>query len=149
MNLSNTPTSHDAPLKVLLVEDSALLRHRIEETVADDTSISIIGFAEGEDEALQKILQLLPDVVVLDFRLNQGDGLSMLRRLREVHSDTALKIVLFTNYRTQEILDIAEKYAVDLVLDKHFEFGQLPIALCLIAQSRRGAFMAADAAVLQ
>ena len=67
------------PLKVLLVEDSAILRVRIENMIAQQEGLQIAGVAAGEEEALAKLAAVDYDAIILDVELRPGSGISVIR----------------------------------------------------------------------
>jgi two-component system chemotaxis response regulator CheB len=77
MNLS----SPRAPVKVLIVDDSAFMRAALSRMVASDDSLRVVGTAESGLEALVKISALHPDVVTLDLDMPGLDGLETLKRI--------------------------------------------------------------------
>jgi two-component system chemotaxis response regulator CheB len=68
-------------IKVLIVDDSALVRKVLTEELARDPEIEIVGTAPDPFVARDKIVMLKPDVVTLDIEMPRMDGLSFLRKL--------------------------------------------------------------------
>lgn len=68
-------------IAVLLVDDFPLVRQGIAAALAVDPSIRVIGEAGGAAEAIELAGSLRPDVVLLDLRLSDGDGLALIERL--------------------------------------------------------------------
>lgn len=76
-------------LHTLIIEDEALVSLMLE------THLRLLGFstfdyAYGEDEAVEMARRRWPDLVLVDLRLGQGDGLSALRRLEEMGAVAAV-----------------------------------------------------------
>jgi two-component system chemotaxis response regulator CheB len=71
------------PIRVLVVDDSAFARKVLREVLGADPSIAIVGIARDGLDALEKIVELRPDVVTLDLVMPNLDGLGVLRALRE------------------------------------------------------------------
>ena len=69
------------PIRVLVVDDSALSRRLIQEGLRQDPRLEVIGAAGDPYEARDLIVQLRPDVVTLDIDMPRMDGVSFLRRL--------------------------------------------------------------------
>jgi len=123
--------SRDATVKVFLADDSALIRARVV-AMLGAPAIAIVGQAETPQACIDGILATGPDVVVLDVRLEGGQGLEVLRAIHPVHPDIAF--VVFSNssgsaYR-KRYLDAG---AVSF-LDKCAEFDQLPNAVSAACQ---------------
>lgn len=86
------PGSADSP-KVFLADDSAAIRARVADLLAGRTHI--VGEAETPQGCIDGILATRPDVVVLDVQLDGGQGLDVLRAVREVAPQVAF--VVFSN----------------------------------------------------
>lgn len=103
------------PVRVMMVDDSALVRRVIGQMLAEDSEIEIIGTAANGQEALEKIPQLKPDVVVLDVEMPVLDGLNTLRRLMK---STPLPVVMLSSHTqpgSRATLEALSLGAVDFV----------------------------------
>jgi two-component system chemotaxis response regulator CheB len=69
------------PVRVLVVDDSALMRKLISQMIERDASIQVVGTALDGTFALEKIPELKPDVVTLDLDMPRMDGMETLRKL--------------------------------------------------------------------
>ena len=69
------------PVRVLVVDDSALMRKLISQMIERDGSIQVVGTALDGTFALEKIPELKPDVVTLDLDMPRMDGMETLRKL--------------------------------------------------------------------
>ena len=69
------------PVRVLVVDDSALMRKLIPQILAADRAIQVVGTAMDGSFALKKIAELQPDVVTLDLEMPRMDGLDTLREI--------------------------------------------------------------------
>ncbi len=116
-----------APLRVFVIEDSPILLERIAEAIADQPSLILVGSADTEKDALAKIRTLRPEVLVVDIKLREGNGLNVLAQLKLSFDDgTRPKIVVFTNYPRQEYLRNSKQLGADYFLDKSTQFSDLP-----------------------
>jgi two-component system, NarL family, nitrate/nitrite response regulator NarL len=70
-------------IRVVLIDDHALCRRGLAELLERRPGISVAGFTGDPDEASRMISVENPDLVVLDLRMPQMDGLTLLKRLRE------------------------------------------------------------------
>lgn len=109
-------------LKVFHADDSPLIRERVA-GLLDGSEMAVVGHAETPQYAIEGILAMHPDVVVLDVQLEGGTGLQVLRAVRSVAPDIAF--VVFSNhsdpaYRKRYIDEGAQAF-----LDKSTEFEQL------------------------
>jgi DNA-binding NarL/FixJ family response regulator len=77
-----TPQETDGnPLRVLLIEDSPLIRERLAESLATPGRVEIIGQADSEQAAIGLLSAAPWDVMVLDLELRHGTGLGVLGAL--------------------------------------------------------------------
>lgn len=72
-------------IKVLIVDDSAIVRKILAETLANESDLEVVGTAPDPYVARDKILALDPDVLTLDIEMPRMDGLTFLRRLMRFH----------------------------------------------------------------
>jgi DNA-binding NarL/FixJ family response regulator len=73
------------PVRVLLVDDQALFREALATLLGVRDDIEVIGEAANGSEALHRIGELAPDVVLMDLRMPVLDGIAATRRIREEH----------------------------------------------------------------
>ena len=67
-------------IRVLVVDDSALIREVLSKTLAQDGDIEVVGTAHDPLDAREKIKALNPDVVTLDIEMPNMNGLAFLQR---------------------------------------------------------------------
>ncbi len=82
-------------VRVLVVDDSSVMRRVITTTLAKDPQIEIAGTAHNGRAALEALLLLRPDVVTLDVEMPEMDGLAALRELRKTHP--RLPVIMFSS----------------------------------------------------
>lgn len=73
------------PIRVLVVDDSALMRKLIPQMLKKDPNIDVVGTAMDGAFALKKIEELKPDVVTLDLEMPRMDGMEALRAIMRTH----------------------------------------------------------------
>lgn len=83
------------PIRVLVVDDSALMRKLIPAILARDPSIEVVGTAMDGAFALKKIEELRPDVVTLDLEMPRMDGLETLRLIMR---RAPIPVILFSTH---------------------------------------------------
>ena len=117
---------------VFLVEDSQLLRKRVEEMLASIPGAALVGHAAGVPDAIQGILAAQPKAVVLDLRLaDNGNGFDVLREVRERLPDTDFYVL--TNFASEAYRRTAEKLGARGFFDKSNEFDKLKAVLSAAA----------------
>jgi two-component system, NarL family, nitrate/nitrite response regulator NarL len=84
-------------IRVVLIDDHALCRRGLSELLERRPGISVAGFTGDPDEASRMISVENPDLVVLDLRMPQMDGLTLLRRLREEGCKAAVLILTMSD----------------------------------------------------
>lgn len=80
-------------IRVLVVDDHAVLREGLRAMLESAEDIVVIGEASSGDEALAGLTELVPDVMLLDVRMPGKDGLSTLAEVRQVCPDLAVLIL--------------------------------------------------------
>jgi DNA-binding NarL/FixJ family response regulator len=92
------------PITVVLVDDHDVVRRGVRDLLTDggDTGVDVIGEAASVAEAMRVVLDLRPDVAVLDIGLPDGDGISLCRALRAELPD--LHVLMLTSFSDDEAL---------------------------------------------
>lgn len=106
-------TNPRAPIRVLVVDDSALMRQMLSTMLGTDPDIEVVGTASDPLIARQKIKQLDPDVVTLDIEMPNMHGLEFLRRLMALRPTRVLMISSLTQKNTEFTLEALATGAVD------------------------------------
>jgi len=78
------------PIAVLVVDDHRLVAHALTSLLSEHPEVRVVGTAGSVEEAVATGAALRPDVVLMDFRLPDGDGTLAARRLREQNSEVAV-----------------------------------------------------------
>jgi DNA-binding NarL/FixJ family response regulator len=115
------------PVKVFLVEDSPLLRTRLEAMISSIPGAQAVAHADGAQEAIRAILATRPDAVVLDIHLSQGNGFDILRAVSKAAPDIAFYVL--TNFPEESYRRSAERLGARGFFDKSSEFDKLRAAL--------------------
>lgn len=93
-------------IRVLVVDDSAVIRRLVTSALSEDPDIDVIGTAANGRIALAKIAQLRPDAVTLDIEMPELDGLGTLAELRR--TDPRLPVVMFSTLTEKGALTTLE-----------------------------------------
>jgi len=102
-------------IKVLIVDDSALIREVLSRTLGKDGDIHVVGTAEDPIDAREKIKALNPDVVTLDIEMPNMNGLQFLDKLMRLHPLPVVMVSTLTTKGASETLLALELGAVDFV----------------------------------
>ncbi|HTU48968.1 MAG TPA: chemotaxis response regulator protein-glutamate methylesterase [Acidobacteriaceae bacterium] len=81
-------------IRVLVVDDSVVIRRMVSDVLADELDIEVAGAAADGRIALQKIEQVNPDILTLDVEMPVMDGLETLKQLRKTHRH--LPVIMFS-----------------------------------------------------
>lgn len=113
------------PLRVVLIEDSPMIRARIVETLSALPNVSIVGEAETEGAALELLRHTRWDAAVLDLQLKQGTGLGVLKALRNGVRPAGTRVIVFTNYSFPQYRERSLALGADHFFDKSRELDRL------------------------
>ncbi len=102
-------------VKVLVVDDSALVRQILAQGLAMDPAIEVVGTASDPFIARDKIVRLKPDVLTLDVEMPRMDGVEFLRRLMPQHPLPVLMVSALTQRGKRITMEALEAGAVDFV----------------------------------
>jgi two-component system, chemotaxis family, protein-glutamate methylesterase/glutaminase len=105
----------DKKIKVLVIDDSALMRKLLSEILASDPEIDVVGTAADAYVARDKIKSLNPDVLTLDVEMPRMDGLSFLRNLMRLRPMPVVMCSTLTQAGAETALDALALGAVDVV----------------------------------
>jgi two-component system chemotaxis response regulator CheB len=104
-----------SPVRVLVVDDSALMRKLIPQLLQGDPSIEVVGTAMDGLLGLKKIEELRPDVVTLDLEMPRMDGLDMLREIVRQYSIPVIVVSSHTSKGAYSALNALSQGAFDFI----------------------------------
>lgn len=102
-------------IKVLIVDDSPVIRHIIKEILQRDTSIHVVGEAEDPLVARELIKQLNPDVLTLDVEMPKMDGITFLSNLMRLRPMPVVMLSTLTTKGADTTLQALDIGAVDFI----------------------------------
>jgi DNA-binding NarL/FixJ family response regulator len=124
--------SQGNPMRVFVVDDSAVIRGRLKRMLADEPKVQVIGEAGDAHGATDAILQLKPDVVLLDLHLLEGSGIDVLQSLK--HEQPAPAVIILTDYPYPEYRQMCLDAGADFFFIKSTEFDRVVPALNQLIQ---------------
>lgn len=104
-----------AKIRVLVIDDSALIRQMLTEILNSRDDIEVVGSAEDPLVAREKIKQLSPDVLTLDIEMPKMTGLQFLKNLMRLRPMPVVMVSTLTERGAPETLEALELGAVDYI----------------------------------
>jgi len=108
-------TTSNKKIKVLIVDDSALVRQLLSEIFAADPGLEVVGTAQDAYMAREKIKRFNPDVLTLDVEMPKMDGIQFLRNLMRLRPMPVVMCSSLTERGADVTLDALALGAVDFV----------------------------------
>lgn len=102
-------------IRVLIVDDSAVVRQTITAILQSDPEIEVMGVASDPYVAAKKIMSEVPDVITLDVEMPRMDGLTFLRKIMSQHPMPVIIISSLTARGTETAIKALEYGAVDII----------------------------------
>lgn len=103
------------PIRVLIVDDSEIIRRLLTEVLNSDKDISVVGTAKDAFEAKKLVNQLMPDVITLDVEMPEVDGIRFLEVLMKARPTPVIMISTLTRSKAEVTLKALELGAVDYI----------------------------------
>ncbi|MCC7633389.1 protein-glutamate methylesterase/protein-glutamine glutaminase [Stenotrophomonas rhizophila] len=113
--------TQNGPCRVLIVDDSAVVRQMLSEILDSDPGIEVVGTAADPLLAREKIKRLAPDVITLDVEMPRMDGLAFLENLMRLHPLPVVMISSLTERGADTTLQALALGAVDFVSKPKFD----------------------------
>lgn len=128
------PAQH--PLRVLLVEDSPLIRERLIESISALDNVDIVGLADTAADALAALRRAACDVVILDLQLRAGHGFNVLAALRTSSDRPGITVIVLTNYASSAYRERSIQSGADYFFDKALDYERVTQVLEQLAARR-------------
>jgi DNA-binding NarL/FixJ family response regulator len=115
--MTTTPDPDAAKIRVVIVDDHSVVRSGLEQFLATTADIELVATAANGIEALARVREFEPDVVLMDLSMPEMDGIEATRRIAQHHPSS--RVLVLTSFSDQtRILDALEAGA-DGYLLKH------------------------------
>ena len=129
-------------IRVLVVDDHAILRDGIRSLLERQEGIGVVGEAGNGREALTLVEQLRPDVVLMDIAMPEVDGLEATRRIKETYPE--VKVLILTQHDNREyVAPLLKAGASGYVLKRS---GGREVVMAIRQVCEQGAFLGPDVA---
>ena len=103
------------PIRVLVVDDSAFMRHAVARLLGEAPGIEVVGVAPNGQAGLELAAQLRPDVITLDVEMPVLDGIGMLQRLMAERPARVIMLSSLTTDGAAVTIDALASGAIDFV----------------------------------
>ena len=118
--------SSRAERRILLIEDSAVLSRRLVDLLSEPGRLCVTGKAATQSEALMRLQEATYDVLVVDIELAEGNGVAVIRQVRQLFPpDAQPVVVVLTNYASDFVRDHCFAAGADYFLDKMRDIARL------------------------
>ena len=130
------------PIKVLVVDDHAVLRDGICALLSQQPDLCVVGEASNGKEALDQVDALAPDVVLMDISMPEMDGLEATRQISKRSAQT--RVLILTQHENKEyVMPLLQAGAAGYILKKA---GGAELINAIRAVKQEGAFLPPDIA---
>ncbi|MBT4265348.1 MAG: chemotaxis response regulator protein-glutamate methylesterase, partial [Deltaproteobacteria bacterium] len=102
-------------IKVLIVDDSAVVRQTLEKVLSSDREIEVVGTAPDPYAAAKKMKTLVPDVITLDVEMPRMDGITFLKKIMSQHPIPVVICSSLTGKGSETALKALEYGAVEII----------------------------------
>jgi DNA-binding NarL/FixJ family response regulator len=99
------PTMQSNEIKLLVVDDHPVFRRGLREIIAENPNFSVVGEASDGEAAMRMIVDLKPDIAVVDIDMPRLNGLELVRALRKI--DIPVATVFLTMYKEEDMYNAA------------------------------------------
>src|SRR5258708_22057007 len=119
-------------MKVLIVDDSAIIRIRLADLLTEIDGVEIVAQAENAIKALDLMQAMKPDVAIVDLRMPKRSGMELLEDVKKTRQPP--KIIMLTNFPTPENREKCFSRGADFFFDKSSEIEEVMNVLKDLAQ---------------
>jgi two-component system chemotaxis response regulator CheB len=126
-------------IKVLIVDDSAIVRKIFSMELAKHEDILVVGTAPDPYVARDKVVKLKPDVITLDIEMPRMDGLSFLRKLMKYHPVPTIIVSSLTPSNSEMALEAMECGAVEVLAKPGGSYSVGDMSIQLVEKIRAAA----------
>ena len=128
------------PIRVLIVDDHAILRMGLASLLASKCEIEVVGDASDGPSGIRKALKLKPNVVIMDLMMPGMDGIEATKELLAKAPES--KILILTTFGTSNGINNALEAGAMGAVMKNCDFSELADAIRAVASGKR--YVAAD-----
>lgn len=98
-------------IKVLIADDQEIIRDSLELLVSSDERFEVVGLAENGRITVEKAFELRPDIILMDIRMPELNGIECVSLIKE--KDASIKIIILTTFDSEEYIYNSLKSGAD------------------------------------
>lgn len=118
--------NRQAPLTIILIEDSPLLRQTLGEHLDELAAVAVVGEAEDESSALELLQRQQPHLAIVDLELKTGSGFGVLHAISKAPDRFGCpKAVVFSSHGSAVVRERCFALGVERFFDKATQFDDL------------------------
>jgi len=110
-------------MRLLIADDSDILRARMAEVFSEIRGIEIVGQIGSSQEVIDAVNNLKPDVIILDIRMPGGNGIAVLEAIKKRKNSSV--VIMFTNFPYLQYRKKSMELGADYFFYKAIEFEKL------------------------
>lgn len=103
------------PIKVMVVDDSALMRRIVSDIFTADPRFSVVAVARDGVDALEKLTKVKPDLITMDVEMPRMDGLATLKEIVRIHHTPVIMLSSMTRKGSHVTVEALSLGAVDFI----------------------------------
>lgn len=115
------------PIRVLVVDDHEIVRSGLQQLLAKDKDLHVVGLVETGEEALRVIPAVTPDVALVDYRLPGMSGVELCEQITNTHPDVS--VIMLTTFLDDGVIEGALRAGAKAYLYKEIEARDLHQAI--------------------
>lgn len=122
-------------IRILIADDHAMVAEGLRQVVAAETDFEVVGIAQDGETAVQRALELEPDIVVMDLAMPRMNGIEATRAIHD--RAPATRVVVLSMYSNPEYVFRALEAGASAYLAKHAASRELVEAIRTVQSGRR------------
>lgn len=129
-------TEKPKPIRVFIVDDHPLVRTGLKQLLGQDPNLAICGEAETVDDAVEKIEQEKPKVVLVDLALPGKNGMELIKQIKRQW--LGMKVIVVSTYDETVYGPLATECGADCYINKHEAMDEIVKAIHAACDHEQG-----------
>jgi DNA-binding NarL/FixJ family response regulator len=124
-----------APARIMIVDDHPIVREGLTVRISAQPDLTVCGEAATEDEAVTRVAELVPDLLIVDISLDSGNGLEVIKRVKAAHP--SVRMLVLSGYKESVYGERALRAGAMGYVNKQESNGKLLEAIRAILDGKR------------